>query len=126
MSTSSSTIRMSCAIVYRTHRVVEFHWPEDQADLGAPAFPIFQNNFTAMVFHDFLNNGKAQSGPFRSCRDIGLGQTVAHRLGEAAAIVFHRDGPAALSFEKRHRDLALAPWGFRFFLGGKSSLDGVF
>src|SRR5271168_4743432 len=107
MSTSSSTIRMTWAIVYRAHRIVEFNRPEDQTYPGATAFAVFQHQLTAMVFHDFLDDGKAQSGALGPRGDIGLGQAVAHLLRQTATIILDRDGPASLALEQLHRYLPL-------------------
>jgi len=39
-------------------------------------FSIFQHEFSLVIFHDLLNYGETQAGPFRAGCYLGLGQSL--------------------------------------------------
>src|SRR6516165_9188266 len=98
MSISSSTIRMSCAMAGRaqlprllggvqTVRCTRFDERENQLYPRAAGFPIFQHEFSLVIFHYLLDDGETQTGSLRARRDIGLGQSLAAVLGQALPVV---------------------------------------
>src|SRR6266852_2046747 len=98
MSTSSSTIKMSCAMVdcAQLHRLLcsirEFHCAdlgnrEDELDPRPIGLPIFQNQLAAVIFHDLLDDGETQASSLCAGRDIRLGQPLAALLRQAFAVV---------------------------------------
>ena len=60
---------------------------EDQRDLGTTARRIAQGKNAAMLFHDLVDDGKAEAGPLCSGGHIRLRQTVAMLAWQAATIV---------------------------------------
>src|SRR5271165_6008980 len=97
MSTSSSTIRMSCAMTgsaqlsrlvghVRMIRRASLGGGEYQHDPRPARFPIFQNQLSLVIFHNLLNYRETQAGPFRARRHIRLGQPLTALLRQAFAV----------------------------------------
>src|SRR5579872_5539189 len=117
MSASSSTTRMSCAMngclfcsadafLVRRHDQMRLDAKEYQGDPRAALFPILEDQLSSMVFHDLLDDGKAEAGAFGTRRDIGLDQPLAALFGQAAAIVLDHERRLARRFAYAHGDLA--------------------
>src|SRR3954452_13749085 len=93
MSASSSTIRMSCAMGYRTQlggagsngetSIAGKH----QRHPRTARFSIFQHQLPLMIFHDLFDDSEPQAGALRARRHIGLGQPLAIVLRQAFAVV---------------------------------------
>src|SRR5258706_6959964 len=115
MSASSSTIRMSCAmdlaeprsnggagILARRHRYLgkyEFH---RRPAAGA----VVECQLAAMVFHDLLDDGKAEPRTLRAGGHIGLGQTATLGLGQAPPVIVHADCESPIGLADRQPDFA--------------------
>ena len=52
-------------------------------------FPIFQYEFSLVIFHDLLNYGETQTGALRTCRDIRLGLSLATLARQALPVVLN-------------------------------------
>src|SRR4051812_37118314 len=84
ISGSSSTIRTSYAIRHLRRQNERGH--------GARAIgPVVQHQTSAMVFHDLLNDGEAESRALRLMRNIGFRQPRTIFLGQSNAVVGHDD-----------------------------------
>src|SRR6516162_5060216 len=116
MSTSSSTIRMSCAMtgraqlpqlfgVVRTIRYAGFG-REYQLYPCPVRFPVFQYELSLVIFHDLLDYGETQTGPLCARRDIRLGQSLAALLRQAVAIVLDDHRGLTRHITYRHANMS--------------------
>src|SRR5688572_12086229 len=109
MSGSSSTIRISCAMLSAPHAAIGclgFRRRRRCAAAAAAFLPprqeqhrarasalsgVFEAQLPAVVLHDLLHDGKAEAGALGLVRDVGLGEAVAFvALRQADAVVLHR------------------------------------
>src|SRR5215472_14942050 len=114
MSASSSTIRMSCAMGYRA-QLGGFGGRADgrmrlagknQRDPSSARFPILQQQFPLVIFHDLLDDSEPQAGALRAGRHVRLGQALAVLARQAFSVVLDRDRDAAFDVTHSDRDPA--------------------
>src|SRR5271166_866682 len=107
MSGSSSTIRISCAmghlhavgavgfVVYAGRGSILTPGSrnrQDQADAGAgPVCAVFQQDGTAMVLQDLLDDGEAEAGALGLVRHVRFRQSGTVFLGQADAVIADGD-----------------------------------
>src|SRR6266702_6722183 len=82
ISGSSSTIRMSCAIRH-------LRWQNQRRHSPRTIGPVVERQPSAMVFHDFLDDGEAKPGALRLMRNIRLRQPRTILLRQSDTIVGH-------------------------------------
>src|SRR5665213_3483046 len=96
MSASSSMTRISCAIACRFHRSSghldvgggpRLRLAEGEADARAAALAILHDEPAAVVFHDLLDDGKAEAGALGAGCDVGFGQPLPALLRQTAAVI---------------------------------------
>src|SRR6185312_16042487 len=96
ISASSSTTRISCAMsrglfygffCRARRRNARIGAVEDERHACAAAFAILEDQFPAMVFHDLLDDGKAESRALGAGRNVRLGQAVAPLRRQSSAII---------------------------------------
>src|SRR5215472_18302809 len=114
MSASSSTTRMSCAMENllglrgngcRALRL--FARPtrrEDQLHPSAAAFPIFQDQFSPVLFHHFFHDRKTKPRALDARGHVGLRQALASFLGQAPAVILDGERDLPLALDEPHPD----------------------
>src|SRR5580704_3081861 len=122
MSASSSTIRMSCAMIDGTqlHRrpgslPTLFHGfgahgaaqvrRKHQPDPGAGRLAVLEHQFAEMIFHDLFYDGEAQSRALRPGCHVWLRQPLAAVQRQALAVVVDDDRYLAAELDDRHDDM---------------------
>src|ERR1700730_5520428 len=114
MSASSSTIRTSCAMGYRTYLGGGVGGTGSaggtslagkcQRHPSSAPFSIFQHQLPLVIFHDLFDDSDPQAGTLRARRHIGLGQSLAILLRQAFAVVFDDHGDSSVRLLDRDRD----------------------
>src|SRR5258707_11087082 len=114
MSSSSSTIRMSCAMRDRPRldlaalrRRFLHAAPEHQADPRAAARRVLETQLASVVLHDLLDDRQPQPRAFGPRRDVGLGQPLPSLRWQAAAIVVDLDDRRTVGLAQPDHDLTL-------------------